>query len=144
MHKTFQNDNIAMNEMEVSSYFLALGNEKFLKKKKFVFNWKRLHKVVMMMWIKCRLYYRAAWHGKKIHSCHWAEGLCQLYLIYSDPSLHCGLKSIKKRQLEKLSQFELMANISRIFIFICLLPPAKLVKILKLEYKLGLPVMSGA
>ena len=33
MHKTFQNDNIAMNEMEVSSYFLALGNEKFLKKK---------------------------------------------------------------------------------------------------------------
>ena len=34
MHKTFQNDNIAMNEMEVSSYFLALGNEKFLKKKK--------------------------------------------------------------------------------------------------------------
>ena len=121
MHKTFQNDNIAMNEMEASSYFLALGNEKFLKKKKFVFNWKRLHKVVMMMWIKCRLYYREAWHGKKIHSCHWAEGLCQLYLIHSDPSLHCGLKSIKKSHLEKLSQFELMAKISRIFIFICLL-----------------------
>ena len=97
--QTFQNDNIAMNEMEASSYFLALGNEKFLKKKKFVFNWKRLHKVVMMMWIKCRLYYREAWHGKKIHSCHWAEGLCQLYLIYSDPSLHCGLKSIKKPHL---------------------------------------------
>ena len=121
MHKTFQNDNIAMNEMEASSYFLALGNEKFLKKKKFVFNWKRLHKVVMMMWIKCRLYYREAWHRKKIHSCHWAEGLCQLYPIYSDPSLHCGLKSIKKSHLEKLSQFELMAKISRIFIFICLL-----------------------
>ena len=33
MHKTFQNDNIAMNEMEASSYFLEHGNEKFLKKK---------------------------------------------------------------------------------------------------------------
>ena len=75
--------------------FWHLETRSFWRKNKFVFNWKRLHKVVMMMWIKCRLYYRAAWHGKKIHSCHWAEGLCQLYLIYSDPSLHCGLKSIK-------------------------------------------------
>ena len=117
MHKTFQNDNIAMNEIGAVQLFFGT----FWRKKKFVFNWKRLHKVVMMMWIKCRLYYRKAWHGKKIHSCHWAEGLCQLYLMYSDPSLHCGLKSIKKSHLEKLSQFELMAKISRIFIFICLL-----------------------
>ena len=58
------------------------------------------------------------------------------------PFIALWSKIHKKRHLEKLSQFELMVKISRIFI--CLLPPVKLVKILKLEYKLGLPVMSGA
>ena len=122
MHKTFQNDNIAMNEMEASSYFLALGNEKFLKKKKkFVFNWKRLHKVVMMMWIKCRLYYREAWHGKKNSLLSLSRGTVPIISYIFRPFIALWSKIHKKSHLEKLSQFELMAKISRIFIFICLL-----------------------